>query len=397
MNNLGLRLLPMPPELRLLLMCSRPAGIGADKEAMGALIRRDIDWDVFTHLVDYHRLTATVYTNLSQSHLTSFPEKILQYLRAHYLRNARRAVWLAAKLAALVRLFEKEGILVLPLKGPVLALQVFGDVTLRHAGDLDLLVAPDNVKRATDLLSQAGFQPEKSVMGMSPRQYKTFMSIRCQSRHYHRTNGLLVELHWNWFHNRYLFPLYGSEVWEKTQNLKISSQPVPAMGIDHTLLYLCCHGAKHGWYRLFWLFDVARLVLRVQGNNWERLLDRAVNLGLERALAQGIVLSKLLFGGPVPEPIRVLMERDPAVTELVHFNLQVVTQKIKWPPRSLMEHILRQRYALKLRRDIRYKLMGCLSGLLFSPDDWPLMPLPDELFPLYYAFGPFIRLRRLYN
>jgi len=387
----------MSPEMRLLLMCCRPLNEDADKKAMKELIRNATDWNTFLGLVNLHQLSAIVYPNLSQSDLTAFPEKIFQRLHAHFMMNARRAVWLAAKLAVLLRLFENERISVLPLKGPVLALQVFGDVTLRHAGDLDLLVAPGNVKRATKLLSQAGFQPENPVYDMGPRQRKAFMSIRCQSRHYNRFNGLLVELHWNWFHNPYLFPLYVSKVWEQAQTLTIGSQPVPAMGIDHTLLYLCCHGAKHGWYRLFWLCDVARMLQKAVAIDWVRLLATAANLGIDRVLAQGIVLSNLLFGGPVPEPIRVLMERDPAVSELVHFNLQVVTQKIKWPPRSLMEHILRQRYALKFRHDIRYKLMGCLSGLLFSPDDWPLMPLPDELFPLYYAFGPFIRLRRLYN
>jgi hypothetical protein len=221
------------------------------------------------------------------------------------------------------------------------------------------------------------------------------MDVRCQSRHYNRFSGLLVELHWNWFHNTYLFPLHVSKVWEQAQTLTIGSQPVPAMGTDHTLLYLCCHGAKHGWYRLFWLCDVARMLQKAVGIDWVRLLATAANLGIQRVLAQGIVLSNLLFGGPLPEPVRTFAERDPTVAELVHFNLQVITQKIKWPPRSLMEHLLRQRYALKLRRDIRYKLMGSLSGLLVSPDDWPIMHLSDKLFPLYYALGPFLRLRRL--
>lgn len=399
MNNLDIRPPPVPPEMRLLLMCSRPTNLGADKEAIEGLIRSAVDWDMFIYLVHRHRLPAIVYFNLSKLDNLAFPEKILQQLHAHHVRNARRAVWLAAKLAALLRLFESEGISVLPLKGPVLALQVFGDVVLRHAGDLDLLVSSGNVKRATKLLSQAGFRSEYPVSNMGPRQRKTFMGIRCHSMHYHRSSGLMVELHWNWFHNSYLFPLHASDVWKQTQNVKIGREQVPAMGIEHTLLYICCHGAKHAWYRLFWLCDVAHILQNAQTINWERLMDTAFNLGIQRVLAQGIILSNLLLGGPVPEPVRAFAERDPAVAELVSFNLHVIMQhRIHWLPRSLKDHILKQQYDFKLRPDLRYKLLGCLGGMLTSPNDWSIIHLPDKLFPLYYVLRPFIRLRRLcYN
>ena len=94
---------------------------------------------------------------------------------------------------------------------------------------------------------------------------------------------------------------------EQTKKVTIGREPVPAMGIDHTLLYLCCHGAKHAWYRLFWLCDVARLLHKArQTIDWTRLLATAVNLGIQRVLAQGIILSNLLLGGPVPEPVQNL-------------------------------------------------------------------------------------------
>ena len=233
---------------------------------------------------------------------------------------------------------------------------------------------------------------------MSPRQRRIFMGIRCHSMHYHRHSGLMVELHWNWFHNPYLFPLDFSTALQQTKKVAIGREPVPAMGIDHTLLYICCHGAKHAWYRLFWLCDVARLVHKArQTIDWTRLLATAVNLGIQRVLAQGIILSNLLFGGPVPEPVRTFAERDPAVAELVNFNLQVIMQhRIHWPPRGLKDHILKQLYDFKLRPDFRYRLLGCLGGIPTSPNDWSIINLPDKFFILYYIFRPFIRLRRLW-
>jgi hypothetical protein len=387
----------MPPEMRLLLMCSRPPGLGADKEAIGEFIRNAVDWDRFIYLVHRHRLPAIVYFNLSTLDTHAFPEKILQQLHAHHVRNARRALWLAAKLVALLRLFEREGISVLPLKGPVLALQVFGDVVLRHAGDLDLLIFPRDVKRATKILTRAGFQPKNPAFNLSPRQHRTFMEIRCHSTHYHPLSGLIVELHWNWFHNPYLFPLRVSDALNDAQDLTIGNEKIPALRIETTLLYLCCHGAKHAWYRLFWLCDLAHLLQHAQSTDWERMINTATNLGIQRVLAQGIVLSNLLFGGSLPVPVRVFAENEPAVTALVQFNLHVIMQhRIHWLPRSLKDHILKQQYDFKLRPDFRYKLLGCLGGMPTSPNDWSIINLPDKLFPFYYVLRPFIRLRRLW-
>jgi hypothetical protein len=395
--KLDIKLPPISHEMRLLLKCSRPEGIDADKEVMEALSRNAIDWDLFINLAHRHRLPAIVYSNINKLSDNAFPDKFLQRLKVHYVRNARHAMRLVARLATLVKLFEQEGIAVLPLKGPVLALQVFGDLVLRHAGDLDLLVSPGNVKRATKLLSQAGFRSEDSAANMSPRQHRTFMEIRCHSTHYHPLSGLIVELHWNWFHNPYLFPLRVSDALNDAQNLTIGNEKIPALRIETTLLYLCCHGAKHAWYRLFWLCDVAHLLQQTQSTDWERLLNIAKNLGIQRVLAQGIVLSNLLFGGSLPAPIRIFAENEPAVSDLVQFNLHVIMQRrIHWLPRSLKDHIFKQQYDMKLRPDLRYKLLGCLGGVPTSPNDWPIMNLPDALFPLYYVFRPFLRLRRLW-
>jgi hypothetical protein len=389
---------PMTPEMQLLLMCSRPTDLGVDKEAIEGLIHSAIDWDLFINLAHRHCLSAIVYSKTSKLNNNLFPDKFLQRLKAHYVRNARQAMRLVARLATLVKLFEQEGICVLPLKGPVLALQVFGDLVLRHAGDLDLLISPRDVKRATEVLSQAGFRSEDSAANMSPRQHRTFMEIRCHSTHYHPLSGLVVELHWNWFHNPYLFPLRVSDALNEAQTLTIGNEKIPALRIETTLLYLCCHGAKHAWYRLFWLCDVAHLLQHGQSTDWERLMNTAKNLGIQRVLAQGIILSNLLFGGPVPEPVRIFAENEPAVSDLVQFNLHVIMQRrIHWLPRSLKDHILKLHYDFKLRPDFRYKLLGCLGGIPTSPNDWSILHLPDKLFLLYYFLRPFIRLRRLYN
>ena len=65
----------MPPEMRLLLMCSRPTDLDADKEAIDVLIRSAIDWDSFIALANRHHLPAIVYFNSGQLDSPVFPER----------------------------------------------------------------------------------------------------------------------------------------------------------------------------------------------------------------------------------------------------------------------------------------------------------------------------------
>ena len=57
----------------------------------------------------------------------------------------------AAELVRLVRRFEGAGIRVLPLKGSVLAVQAYEKLELRHAVDLDLLMAEEDLEMLEDL------------------------------------------------------------------------------------------------------------------------------------------------------------------------------------------------------------------------------------------------------
>ena len=67
--------------------------------------------------------------------------------------------------------FAERNIEVLPLKGPVLAEALYGDVTMRAYNDLDLLVRRENFHRAEVLLLDRGLlrgQGMKNIIAGSP-------------------------------------------------------------------------------------------------------------------------------------------------------------------------------------------------------------------------------------
>jgi Uncharacterised nucleotidyltransferase len=55
-------------------------------------------------------------------------------------------------------LFAAKDIPALVVKGPVLAMQAYGDPVMRRYGDLDLLVRQGEIRRATEFLLAEGFE-----------------------------------------------------------------------------------------------------------------------------------------------------------------------------------------------------------------------------------------------
>ena len=158
MAILNVRLPHFTPEMRLVLACSRASIREEESSQIEKLSHGPIDWKAFIKLVARHRVYPLVYRNLSRHVGNGVPKDVLISLRNRFEKNTRRGLELTAELVRLIKLFEQDGIAVMALKGPALALQVYGDLGLRHAGDLDLLVHPDYVKLADQLLHQCGYE-----------------------------------------------------------------------------------------------------------------------------------------------------------------------------------------------------------------------------------------------
>ena len=64
------------------------------------------------------------------------------------------------ELIGLCRMFSQESIPMIPLKGSVLK-ALYPRIEYRQMSDLDLLVAPENIKKAREVMHRAGYAPEE--------------------------------------------------------------------------------------------------------------------------------------------------------------------------------------------------------------------------------------------
>jgi hypothetical protein len=387
------------PEFRLLLACARNTQCPVDVERIVGICHGSVDWLLFLRLVVRHRVAPLVWRRLSGIGDLPVPQEIRNDLRRRVGANTLNALKQAGELVRLVRRFEGVGIRVLPLKGPVVAVQVYGALKLRHAGDLDLLVDPASVADADRILQDSGYIRSSPDYPLGPGQTAAYMKIRKDFSYFCPDTATYVELHWRWSQNACLLPLSLDEVWQHRELVEFGSESVAAIPRRELLLYLCAHGAHTGWFRLKWLCDVAELTGDEDRIDMSQAMARAQELGVERVLAQGLLLAHRMLEVPLPGALPADMHQDRTVRSLVHQATEALLQNARhWStddtPVSFMPRQLR--YRMRLRRDLRYKWHNLYFYSLWT-DNWRWIRLPDRLSALYLVLAPFVWIASLFR
>jgi hypothetical protein len=181
------------PEAELLLCCARLTLGDTERQRVRELLAQALDWDTLKGLAAGHGLLPLLYRHLEHE---SIPKEALVQLwilqETHALRN--RA--LTKELCRIVRRLADQGIPAVPYKGPALAQVIYGDVSLRVFGDLDIVVRPKDLVAAKELLVADGYQ---RPITLAPGQEAALMRS-CAQQHVtlvQRETNILVELHWS--------------------------------------------------------------------------------------------------------------------------------------------------------------------------------------------------------
>ena len=284
-------------------------------------------------------------------------QALLERQRAQIFFSLR----VSAELFRLLDLLAAENIEALVVKGPVLAVQAYGDPAMRSYGDLDLLVRQRDIRRATQLMIAASYRAQVSLSaidaGKIPGQY---LFSRPESQ-------LLVELH-NDFTLRY-FPrrLPIEKFFTRQIRVPLDARQAPALSVEDELVLICIHGAKHLWERLIWIADVAALVTRQTSLDWERVAASAEEVGAERMLHTGLRLAADLLKTRLPDRVLRRVKADAVAARLAGQVPEWLAAAGDAPP-GLFERAV---FRLRMRGGV-LAAPGYLLRLSLSPteEDW---------------------------
>jgi len=240
------------------------------------------------------------YHLLRMDRMDLVPSWLQSELKAESDRVLFQNMLIRSELKKLLKAFDAAKIPVIPLKGIRMAERYFGHFAARPTTDLDLLVNPQDLERASKLLSGMDFQQDDSP----------------DSDHFHLLFNkfydnpmfpfLAVELHWDILRSHASDTDTGG-LWER-------SQPYPGyagvreLSDEDSLYHICLHGFNHQMLSLKYILDVARLVVETAPSlRWATMTARARKDGNYSKLIT--VLSLVYSLCPSLEKIKPLPER----------------------------------------------------------------------------------------
>jgi hypothetical protein len=279
--------------------------------------------------------------------------------------------------------FEREGIEAIPYKGPVLAQRAFGDVALREFDDLDILVHSYDLARAQQVLSAAGYQPYHH-----DKLSSFFEENSCHYQYVHPEHGFQIELHWAVASSYFPLAFKKQRIWQDLQRIPFGGLSVLAHKTEDLLLVLCIHGGKHHWKRLSWVIDVAELIRRNPGLDWELLMSESARLHCRRLVMLGMSLAKEILGAPVPAQVIAQIARDPEVLRLATevWEGLIQPEEISWAGLKNVSYVCRVRE--RLRDRVVYLVRRTITPTEFERD-WQKLPKP-----LHFLYFP-LRIARM--
>ncbi|HUH29185.1 nucleotidyltransferase family protein [Gelidibacter sp.] len=133
---------------------------GDNQEALANhLSSHMIDWDAVVIVASKHLMLPALYCRLKAKELLPLiPEDLNLYLEDIATINRGRNKILLEEALEVSKILEKEHIEHIFIKGvALLAGNAFNDPAERMVGDIDILVAPDQIHRAFDLLTDLGY------------------------------------------------------------------------------------------------------------------------------------------------------------------------------------------------------------------------------------------------
>lgn len=371
---------PNFPEKALLLACARTHVTPAISAEIRRIASGPIDWPFLLRSAAENSVLPLLALNLPLAVADLFAPDDLERLRSAARAAAIRSLQLSAELVRVMEALREGNIAAFPYKGPVLAVQAYGDLALREFEDLDIVLRQRDMPHAHEVLSQLGYRPRYpfSASGFVPGEYS-----------YSKNGGAaIVELHTEQTLRHFPRRPDIDAMERRARPVVLGGPVVSSFGSEDTLVLLSVHGAKDFWARLSWVADVAEFVQHYADMNWDFVLREASVLKVERMLFLALSVAKQALGASVPAEIERRVQRDsqvPSDADTICRRL-AMNEPTAWSAAG----------AFHFRR--RLGGWGYAIRLATAPaqEDTAMVRLPKALAPLYAALRP-LRLLAKYG
>lgn len=337
---------------------------------------KDINWDSFLELAMYHRVYPLIYVKLKNSDEELVPKRVITILYQNYRNNIFQMLQLSGEMERLSRLCADNQVKALFLKGPVIANNLYGDVSLRTSKDLDILVAKQDLDKTNEILLNMGYKKEKVSTILNEEKWR-----KHHVTYFHPQKNTEIEIHWRLHPPPIKEPSF-KDLWNRRRESIFNSSPVYFLGEDDLCLFLVAHGSRHGWFRLRWLKDIDQIMRQKVDLQGLKVLIKKYKY--PHLFGQTLILASMLLNTPMDKELKPLIQKKQSIS---------LARKAYLYISGFEEFTYHSRYLISLNLNLKKFLY---IFILFYPDskDLNTLMLPRMLHFLYFPLKPFLLIWR---
>jgi len=378
------------PEKELLAYCARTRVDPASTNRISKLLNGTLAWDYILDQAEENSVTPLLSRQLQALASGAVPAPAAERLKDACRANTIRCLFLTAELTKIFDLFHSRGIQTIAYKGPALAVQAYGDMTLREFEDLDIIVRQSDLSKANEVMLGLGYRPrfEWIVSSGTPSSL-----VPGEYNYRDEKRRIMVELHTERTLRHFPEAPNLEDFSKRLVFVKLNDREIPTFSVEDALIVLSIHGAKDFWERLSWIADISELVERYGNLDWDVTLRRAENLGAERMLHIGLLLATLLLDAVIPEKVLHRLQADVVGNQVASETLARLMSREYQPLGASGRFNFRRRMLPRAFAGLRY---ATRLSVIPAEEDYDLLQLPGVLSPLYIPLRP-LRLLRKYG
>jgi hypothetical protein len=300
-------------ERQLVLLSAGTAARRRELQQHASTLAALSDWGAMTETLRSRRLLTVLGPRIVELAGEQAREPMHEALAQALSEGRRQGAFLQLIAARIAARLAAAGIRCTPLKGPGLGEQIYGDIGRRPSSDIDLLVAPQQLRDAVEVVRELGYEVPADHLDRSglPTLHLAMVHERRQLP--------AVELHWriHWYERRYA----SERLLAPTGQASPAWQPNPDDGLAALLLFY----ARDGFVDLRLAADIGAWWDRFGADIAPGTLARLSHgyPELARALTASSIAAERLVGLPAREllsPRRKLGLRGRTAVRLANPN-----------------------------------------------------------------------------
>jgi hypothetical protein len=291
--------------------------------------------------------------------------------------------------------FDEHHIYAIFLKGILLSRQYYGDLGLRNVIDIDVWVDEEVFNQVKLFLQSLGYVSILDHHSFNQQQLNYIHQCNHDEIFYNTADNSapVIELHWKLRNALGNFMFDPNKDQENLMQVELNGVAFSVFNHVDQFIFLCVHGAEHGWFKLKWLVDLVHMNKAVDFD-WDYVVNRAKALRSQRELRLAWSLLEEFYDLAIPEMIAKVK-----LTSTDKLRLNYVKHLITYEGAFCYtgkEKLLNLFYTLSLNRRPFFAKELVLKNLT-NTTDWLTLPLSSSLFFLYFPLRPFLWVYRKFK